>query len=118
LPSPSSPSRVGSFGFDALKETFSVDVSATGARPLRVPLVAPFTIASSRLAALSNVVVRVDLRSGAVGWGEAPVLPSVTAGDQPTALGAAGRTYAAMPRRGRSGAAAPLLPGLARDAPP
>eukprot|EP00267_Zea_mays_P053217 XP_020406330.1 putative uncharacterized protein ENSP00000383309 [Zea mays] len=49
-PSPSSPSPVGSFGFDALKETFSVDVSAPGARPLRVPLVAPFTIASSRLA--------------------------------------------------------------------
>jgi L-alanine-DL-glutamate epimerase-like enolase superfamily enzyme len=44
-----------------------VDVSAVGARPLRVPLAAPFTIASSRLAALSNVAVRVELRSGAVG---------------------------------------------------
>ncbi|KAL5671532.1 hypothetical protein ACJX0J_015838, partial [Zea mays] len=62
----------------ALKETFSVDVSAAGARPLRVPLTAPFTIAASRLAALSNVAVRVELCSGAVGWGEAPVLPSVT----------------------------------------
>ena len=55
-----------------------MDVSAAGARPLRVPLTAPFTIAASRLAALSNVAVRVELCSGAVGWGEAPVLPSVT----------------------------------------
>jgi L-alanine-DL-glutamate epimerase-like enolase superfamily enzyme len=74
-----------------------------GARPLRIPLVAPFTIVSSRLTALSNVAVRVELRSGAVDWGEAPVLPSVTAGDQLAALGTAGRACAAMPRRGRSG---------------
>ena len=65
-PSPSPPTVVESFGFDALKETFA----------------APFTIASSRLVAVNNVVVRVELRSGAVGWGEAPVLPSVTAEDQ------------------------------------
>ncbi|PWZ08338.1 L-Ala-D/L-amino acid epimerase [Zea mays] len=102
-PSPPPPSPVGSFGFDALKETFSVDVAAAGARPLRVPLAAPFTIASSRLAALSNVAVRVELRSGAVGWGEAPVLPSVTAEDQPAALGAAARACAAL-------AAAPAAP--------
>ena len=76
-PSPSPPTAVESFGFDALKETFAVDVAAADARPLA----APFTIASSRL-----VVVRVELRSGAVGLGEVPVLPSVTAEDQLAAL--------------------------------
>jgi L-alanine-DL-glutamate epimerase-like enolase superfamily enzyme len=100
---------VGSFGFDALKETFSVDVSAAGARPLRVPPVAPSPSrprASSRLhhlVALSNVTVRVELCSGTVGWGEAPVLPSVTARDQPAALGTTGRACAAL-------AAAPAAP--------
>lgn len=96
-PSPSPPAApVESFGFDALKETFSVDVAAAEARPLDVPLAAPFTIASSRLDAVSNVAVRVELRSGAVGWGEAPVLPSVTAEDQPAALAAAGRACKAL----------------------
>ena len=75
--SPSLPSAVESFGFDALKETFTVDMAVADVRPLDAPLAAPFTIASSRL-----VVVRVELRSGAVGWGEAPVLPSVIAEDQ------------------------------------
>ncbi|XP_048561475.1 L-Ala-D/L-amino acid epimerase-like isoform X2 [Triticum urartu] len=84
------------FGFDALKETFSVDLAAAEARPLNVPLAAPFTIASSRLDAVSNVAVRVELSSGAVGWGEAPVLPSVTAEDQPAALAAVGRACAAL----------------------
>ncbi|RLM93285.1 uncharacterized protein C2845_PM08G05770 [Panicum miliaceum] len=95
-PSPSPPSPVESFGFGALKETFSVDVATAEARPLDVPLAAPFTIASSRLEAVSNVAVRVELRSGAVGWGEAPVLPSVTAEDQPAALAAAGRACDAL----------------------
>lgn len=103
-PSPSPPTPVESFGFDALKETFSVDVAAADARPLDVPLAAPFTIASSRLVAVSNVAVRVELRSGAVGWGEAPVLPSVTAEDQPAALDAAGRACAAL----EDASAAPL----------
>ena len=95
-PSPPPPSPVGSFGFGALTETFSVDVAAAEARPLDVPLAAPFTIATSRLEAVSNVAVRVELRSGAVGLGEAPVLPSVTAEDQPAALAAAGRACDAL----------------------
>ncbi|XP_017701628.1 L-Ala-D/L-amino acid epimerase isoform X2 [Phoenix dactylifera] len=86
----SSPSVPMTFGFDTLKETFSVDVSRAEGRPLDVPLIAPFTIASSRLDAVGNVAVRVELRNGSVGWGEAPVLPSVTAEDQPAALAAAG----------------------------
>jgi hypothetical protein len=85
-PSPTPPAPAEAFGSDALKETFSVDVVAAEARPLNVPLAAPFTIASSRLETVSNVAVRVELRSGAVEWGEAPVLPSVTAEDQPGRL--------------------------------
>ncbi|KAJ6838624.1 putative L-Ala-D/L-amino acid epimerase [Iris pallida] len=74
---------------DTLKQTFSVDVSRAEGRPLNVPLISPFTIASSRLDAVNNVAVRVELRNGSAGWGEAPVLPSVTAEDQATALVAA-----------------------------
>uniref|UniRef100_A0A1D1YHW1 Dipeptide epimerase n=1 Tax=Anthurium amnicola TaxID=1678845 RepID=A0A1D1YHW1_9ARAE len=80
---------VMSIGFDSLKQTFTVDVARAEGRPLNVPLTAPFTIASSRLDAVSNVAVRVELRNGSVGWGEAPVLPSVTAEDQPAALAGA-----------------------------
>jgi hypothetical protein len=108
--SPSAPAPVESFGFDALKETFSVHVAAAEARPLDVPLTASFTIASSRLEAVSNVAVRVELRSGAVGWGETPVLPSVTAEDQPAALEAAGKACKAM-----AGAPAAPLGALLQD---
>ncbi|PKA57536.1 isochorismate synthase / 2-succinyl-5-enolpyruvyl-6-hydroxy-3-cyclohexene-1-carboxylate synthase / 2-succinyl-6-hydroxy-2,4-cyclohexadiene-1-carboxylate synthase / O-succinylbenzoate synthase [Apostasia shenzhenica] len=78
----------GAISFDDLKTTFSVDVRRAEGRPLNVPLIAPFTIASSRLDAVGNVAVRVELRGGGVGWGEAPVLPSVTVEDQPGALAA------------------------------
>ncbi|XP_020097534.1 L-Ala-D/L-amino acid epimerase isoform X2 [Ananas comosus] len=88
----------GTFGFDSLKDTFSVDVGRAEGRALDVPLVAPFTIASSCLDAVANVAVRVELRSGAVGWGEAPVLPSVTAEDQPVALAAAAEACAFLVR--------------------
>ncbi|XP_073000545.1 L-Ala-D/L-amino acid epimerase [Typha latifolia] len=84
-----SRSRAMTLGFESLKETFSIDVVRAEGRALDVPLAAPFTIASSRLDAVGNVAVRVELRNGSVGWGEAPVLPSVTAEDQPGALRAA-----------------------------
>ncbi len=61
-------------------------VVAVEARPLNVPLLAPFTIATSRLERVENVGIRVELDSGAVGWGETPTLPPVTVEDQPTAL--------------------------------
>ncbi|XP_078175267.1 cytochrome P450, family 77, subfamily A, polypeptide 5 [Carex rostrata] len=77
------------FCFDSLKETSSIDVTRAEGRPLDVPLLSPFTIASSRLEKVTNVAIRVELRNGNVGWGEAPVLPSVTAEDQKTALEAA-----------------------------
>ncbi|KAJ4818198.1 D-Ala-D/L-Ala epimerase [Rhynchospora pubera] len=78
-----------SFCFDSLKETSSIDVTRAQGRPLDVPLLSPFTIASSRLDKVANVAIRLELRNGNVGWGEAPVLPSVTAEDQKTALEAA-----------------------------
>ncbi|KAJ3694450.1 hypothetical protein LUZ60_009930 [Juncus effusus] len=82
---PSAPT----FGLDSLKETFSIDVTRAEGRPLDVPLISPFTIASSKLDKVTNVAIRVELRNGNVGWGEAPVLPSVTAEDQKGALKAA-----------------------------
>uniref|UniRef100_A0A5B6YM84 Dipeptide epimerase n=2 Tax=Davidia involucrata TaxID=16924 RepID=A0A5B6YM84_DAVIN len=75
-----------SFGFKNLMETFTVDVQRAEGRPLNVPLIAPFTIASSRLEKVENVAIRIELSNGCVGWGEAPILPFVTAEDQPTAL--------------------------------
>lgn len=73
-------------GFKNLMETFTVNVHRAEGRPLNVPLIAPFTIASSRLESLENVAIRVELSNGCVGWGESPILPHVTAEDQPTAL--------------------------------
>lgn len=55
-----------------------------------MPLIAPFTIASSRLDKVENVAIRIELNNGCVGWGEAPVLPHVTAEDQQTAIVKAG----------------------------
>lgn len=51
-----------------------------------MPLIAPFTIATSRLERVENVAIRVELSNGCVGWGEAPILPHVTAEDQDTAM--------------------------------
>ncbi|KAG9450521.1 hypothetical protein H6P81_010486 [Aristolochia fimbriata] len=79
-------STATSFGFRSLTETFTVDVQRAEGRPLNVPLLAPFTIASSRLEQVENVAIRVELRNGSVGWGESPVLPFVTAEDQNVAI--------------------------------
>ncbi|KAI5444259.1 hypothetical protein KIW84_012763 [Lathyrus oleraceus] len=49
-------------------------------------MISPFTIASSKLEKVENVATRVELSNGAVGWGEAPILPFVTAEDQHTAM--------------------------------
>lgn len=35
---------------------------------------------------MENVAIRIELSNGSVGWGEAPILPFVTAEDQPTAM--------------------------------
>lgn len=64
------------------------------ALPLDVALKAPFTIAGARLDTVSNVAVRLDLAGGWSGWGEIPILPTVTPEDQITALAAATRAGA------------------------
>ncbi|XP_048233070.1 L-Ala-D/L-amino acid epimerase isoform X4 [Ricinus communis] len=74
------------FGFRDLMETLTVDVERAENRPLNVPLIAPFTIASSRLDKVENVAIRIELSNGCAGWGETPILPFVTAEDQPTAM--------------------------------
>ncbi|XP_024030346.1 L-Ala-D/L-amino acid epimerase [Morus notabilis] len=74
------------FGFKNLMETRMVNIQRAESRALNVPLIAPFTIATSRLEKVENVAVRIELSSGSVGWGEVPILPFVTAEDQPTAM--------------------------------
>ena len=54
--------------------------------PLDVPLISPFTIATARLDYVNNVAVRVQLESGAEGWGEIPSLYPVTTETQSIAL--------------------------------
>lgn len=76
----------GGIAFKSLEKTFTVDVQRAENRPLNVPLIAPFTIASSRLDIVENVAIRLELSNGCVGWGEAPVLPHVTAEDQAVAM--------------------------------
>lgn len=94
-----------------------MEVQRAESRALDVPLVAPFTIATSRLEGVGNVAVRVELRNGCTGWGEAPVLPSVTAEDQGTALEKAREACEALKRSpamglGRAlGEIAAILPG-------
>ncbi|OAP05345.1 CYP77A5P [Arabidopsis thaliana] len=72
--------------FKNLTENFTVRVLKAENRELNVPLLSPFTIASSRLESVSNVAIRIELSDGFVGWGEAPILPSVTEEDQITAM--------------------------------
>ncbi len=63
-------------------------IAHVAARPLDVPLIDPFVIATTRLDRVRNVAVRIELSDGSVGWGEAATLPPVTAEDQPAALAA------------------------------
>ncbi|WKA08086.1 hypothetical protein VitviT2T_025837 [Vitis vinifera] len=87
------------FGFKNLIETFTVDVQRAEGRPLNVPLIAPFTIASSRLERVENVAIRIELKNGCVGWGEGPILPFVTAENQATAMAKAAEVCEVLRRR-------------------
>lgn len=73
-------------GFKTVTENLTVRVQRADNRELNVPLLSPFTIASSRLDSVRNVAIRIELSGGCVGWGEAPILPSVTAENQQTAM--------------------------------
>ncbi|RYR72864.1 hypothetical protein Ahy_A02g007090 [Arachis hypogaea] len=81
-----------------LMETFTVDVHRAENRPLNVPLIAPFIIASSRLEMVENVAIRIELSNGSVGWGEAPILSFVIAEDQKTAMAKASEACAFLRR--------------------
>lgn len=106
-----------SFGFKNLTETSVVSVQRAESRPLSVPLIAPFTIATSRLERVENVAVRIELSNGCGGWGEIPILPFVTAEDQPTAMAKAAEACQMLRRNNKMtlGAAlaeiAGILPG-------
>ncbi|RYR14638.1 hypothetical protein Ahy_B04g071290 [Arachis hypogaea] len=95
---PATAAAAITFGFKNLMETFTVDVHRAENRPLNVPLIAPFTIASSRLEMVENVAVRIELSNGSVGWGEAPILPFVTAEDQKIAMAKASEACAFLRR--------------------
>jgi L-alanine-DL-glutamate epimerase-like enolase superfamily enzyme len=62
-----------------------VDLAAS---PLNIPLKAPFVVATARLDAVENVIIRVKLSDGSVGWGEASTLPPITVENQQLALSA------------------------------
>lgn len=72
--------------FQTVIDASQIKVVEADASELNVPLIAPFTIASSRLEYVGNVSLRIELEDGSVGWGETPILQAVTAEDQPTAL--------------------------------
>jgi len=69
-------------------------IASLEARPLNVPLRAPFVIASTRLDHVENVGVRIVLEDGTVGWGESPSLPPVTVENQAILLSVINRGQA------------------------
>lgn len=60
-------------GLDRIDE---VTVQGVEVRAMNIPLRAPFGIAGGAQAVAANVLVRVELASGTVGWGEAAPLPA------------------------------------------
>nr|GEZ13547.1 L-Ala-D/L-amino acid epimerase isoform X2 [Tanacetum cinerariifolium] len=87
-------------GFKTLMESFSVDIHNAQGRPLNVPLLAPFTIATSRFDNVENVTIRVKLSSGCYGWHESPMLPFVTAEDQEMVLVESGQVCEVLKKCG------------------
>ena len=63
-----------------------VNVHRAEIRPINVPLLAYFSIATSLVEKVEDVAIRIELRNGCVGWAKAPILLFVTAEDQPTAI--------------------------------
>ena len=67
------------------------------AQPLDVPLKSPFVVATARLDTVRNVVIRAELSDGSVGWGEASMLPPITAENQQLALASVASTAEWIP---------------------
>jgi L-alanine-DL-glutamate epimerase-like enolase superfamily enzyme len=57
--------------------------------PLTIPLLEPFTIATGSVTAANNVLIRLTLGDGSVGYGECAPFPPSTGESQETALAAA-----------------------------
>ncbi|KAI3503491.1 hypothetical protein L1887_31934 [Cichorium endivia] len=89
-PTAAAAANKSNLGFKTLMKSFTVDIHRAEGRKLNMSLIAPFRIATSRLEGVENVAIRIELNNGCVGWGEAPILPFVTAEDQITALKKAG----------------------------
>jgi len=72
-----------------------VAIKSWSAEPLDIPLHEPFGISGGAQAAANNVLVRLELDDGTVGWGEAAPLPPYNGETQAEALavlrGASGR---------------------------
>ena len=64
-------------------------ITAVDVRPLDAALNEPFAIAGGRQAAARNLLVRVRLAGGAVGWGEGAPMPSYNGETQARALSGA-----------------------------
>jgi len=62
--------------------------------PVALPLKAPMTMSGLTIATAENVLVRIEAKGGAVGWGEAASAPTMT-GDTPGGLVAAVRDHLA-----------------------
>ena len=61
-------------------------IAAVDFEPLNVPLLEPFVIATGRLDAVRNVLVRVTLTNGVVGYGEAAPFEAISGENQATIL--------------------------------
>ncbi len=61
-------------------------ISSLTYRPLNVPLIEPFAIATGAQAEVRNVLVQVDLSDGTCGWGEAAPFPAVTGESQESTI--------------------------------
>lgn len=80
----------------------TLTVEALRLRPLSVPLIEPFIIATGRVDATRAVEIEVQIRRGAAratGLGEAACLPPVTLEDQPDVIAALERIAARLPAR-------------------
>ncbi len=51
-------------------------IKRADATPVALPLIKPMTLARTRLTASVNMLVRIEAKNGAVGWGEAVTMPT------------------------------------------
>ena len=76
------------------RQSSAVDRPRIDAIPVALPLKAPMKMAGVTITRAENLIVRVELQDGQVGWGEAPSAPTMT-GDTLGGLVAAVRDHLA-----------------------